>query len=295
MKLLLDFLNIIVNAIVEGITEWLPVSSTGHMMLLQHFWRFNNTETIFTDAFLEMFNVVVQFGAILAVCTLYRKKLNPLSNKLTDGQKKRIWNIWLKVLIGCMPAGIIGVLFDDWFDEHFYNVPVIAAMLILYGIGFIVMELFNRGKEDFRVEKMNELDYKTVILIGLFQILAIIPGTSRSGVTILGAMILGCSRSIAAEFTFYLAIPIMAGASLLKIVKYLKHVAEGSATLNLPQVLAMGIGMAVAYVVSLYAITYLMKFIKKKSFTGFGIYRIVLGIVVFFLLFVLPFVTTLFK
>ncbi|MBO4389665.1 MAG: undecaprenyl-diphosphate phosphatase [Lachnospiraceae bacterium] len=283
MKLLLDFLNIIVNAIVEGITEWLPISSTGHMMLLQHFWKFRSEE-IFTREFLEVFNVVVQFGAILAVVTLYRKKLNPLSNKLKDTQKKRIWNIWLKVIIGCMPAGIVGVLFDDWFDEHLYNVPVVATMLILYGIGFIVLELFNRGKDEFRIEKMKELDYGTVILIGLFQILAIIPGTSRSGVTILGAMILGCSRSIAAEFTFYMAIPIMAGASGLKILKYLKEVAEGSASINAPQVLAMGIGMVVAYVVSLYAISYLMKFIKKKSFTGFGIYRIVLGILVLVLL-----------
>lgn len=273
---ILDWLKVILIGIVEGFTEWLPISSTGHMMLVQEFLPFTD-EQVFTDAFVEMFNVVIQLGAILAVVTIYFNKLNPFGRRLSPKKRQSIWNMWGLVCVACIPAGVIGILFDDILDKYLYNVYVIAAMLILYGIAFIVMEFYNQDRENFRIQKMNALDYKTAALIGVFQVLALIPGTSRSGATILGAMLLGCSRSVAAQFTFYLAIPVMFGASLLKLVKF---VLETGASISGMQIVVLLLGMVVAYGVSMFAIGFLMRYIKKHDFKAFGIYRIVLGIIV---------------
>ena len=277
----LEWLRIIFIGIVEGITEWLPVSSTGHMILVNALWKTGVPE-VMTEEFWEMFEVVIQLGAILAVVTIFWNKLWPFTKKKAPQEQKEILNLWGKVLVGCIPAALFGFLLDDWMDAHLYNEYVVAAMLILYGVGFILVEHQNRGK-DFAVKEMGELTLKTALFIGIIQVLSLVPGTSRSGVTILGAMILGCSRYVAAEFTFYVAIPVMFGASGLKVLKYLL---EGGSFTGI-QALVMIVGMAVAYGVSIWVIKFLMGFIKKNDFTVFGWYRIWLGIIVltFFLLF----------
>lgn len=264
---MLEILKAIVLGIVEGITEWLPISSTGHMILVEEFIEFESS-----DNFMEMFRVVIQLGAILAVVMLYFSKLNPFSPKKTKQEKKDTMSIWYKVIIGVAPAGVIGVLFDDWFDEHFYNYIMVAVMLIVYGVLFIMIENRNKDKRT-KTNSFNDLTYKMAFLIGVFQILAIIPGTSRSGVTILGAILLGASRSIAAEYSFFLSIPIMFGASALKLVKFGFNFSGMEFAVLLT-------GMTVAFLVSVIAIKFLMSYIKRKDFKVFGWYRIVLGILV---------------
>ena len=265
----IEILKSIVLGIVQGITEWLPVSSTGHMILVNQFMDFMSQNKDFRDLFL----VVIQFGSILAVVTIYFHKLNPFSPKKTDTDKKDTLSLWAKVLVGCVPAGIIGLLFDDFIDTYLYQAYVVAATLIIYGIAFIVIE--SRKKET-KINDLSTLDYKTAALIGVFQILALIPGTSRSGSTILGAVILGTSRFVATEFSFFLAVPIMLGASGLKILKYFVEFGMFGAQ----EFFLLLIGMAVAYIVSVIAIKFLIGYIKKNDFKAFGYYRIVLGVLV---------------
>ncbi|MDF1493476.1 undecaprenyl-diphosphate phosphatase [Caproiciproducens sp. CPB-2] len=264
---LIDILKALVLGIIEGLTEWLPISSTGHMILADEFIRLN-----VSPAFKEMFLVVIQLGAIMAVVVLYFHKLNPFSPKKTAGQKRETVNLWLKVLAACIPAGIIGILFNDQIDKIFYNYQTVAVTLILYGVLFIVIENRNRNKRP-AVRNFSQLTYKTALFIGIFQVLALIPGTSRSGATIVGAMLIGTSRSIAAEFTFFLAIPVMFGASLIKMLKFgfAFTPAEG---------MILATGMITAFIVSVFAIKFLMGYIKKHDFKAFGYYRIVLGVVV---------------
>lgn len=264
---MLDILKVIILGIVEGITEWLPISSTGHMILVDEFIKLN-----VSDSFKEMFFVVIQLGAILAVCILYFHKLNPFSPKKSNDQKKDTIVLWLKVIVGCLPAAVIGLLADDWLDAHFYNPQTVAFTLILYGILFIVVENRNKGKKA-QITSLNSLSYQTALLIGAFQVLALIPGTSRSGATIIGAMILGTSRFVAAEYSFFLSIPVMFGASLLKILKFGLHFSGF-------EVVILLVGMLVAFFVSVFAIKFLMSYIKKNDFKAFGYYRIVLGIIV---------------
>ncbi|MCR5743544.1 MAG: undecaprenyl-diphosphate phosphatase [Lachnospiraceae bacterium] len=266
----IQIIKVIIIGIIEGITEWLPVSSTGHMILFESF-----VSTGFSEDFSEMFNVVIQLGAILAVVTLSFSKLNPFSGRKTAEEKKDTWSLWGKVIIGCIPAGIAGVLFDDWFDEHLYRASVVAVMLIVFGVIFVIVETINRNRNP-KITQFSQLSYKTALIIGLFQVLSLVPGTSRSGVTIIGAMIIGCSRYISAEFTFFMAIPIMFGASGLKIVKYILK----GATMTNNEWIIMITGCVVAYVVSILTIKLLLGYIKKHDFEPFGYYRIVLGAVI---------------
>ena len=267
---ILDFFMAIIYGIVEGITEFLPISSTGHLILLERFLPMNVSE-----AFMEMFDVVVQLGAILAVVVLYFNKLNPFAPHKSSKQKQQTWSIWFKVVVGCVPAVICGLLFDDWMDEHLYNEYVVAAMLILYGILFVVLESKNR-KRSFSVNNVVQLSYTGAALIGLFQILAMVPGTSRSGVTILGAMLLGVSRTAAAEYSFFLSIPIMFGASGLKLVKFL--FVDGN-TFTGSEIGVLVVGTISAFVVALIAIRFLLNYIKQNDFKAFGYYRVGLGAV----------------
>ena len=267
---MLEALKVIIFGIVEGITEWLPISSTGHLILLEELLHLKQNQ-----AFLDMFYVVIQLGAILAVVVMYFHKLNPFSDRKTSEQKKNTINLWKKVIIGCIPAGVVGVLFNDWMEEHLMSWQVVAAMLILYGVLFIGIEWLSR-RRDFRITRFSELSYRTAFLIGVIQILSLVPGTSRSGVTILGAMLLGCSRYIAAEYTFYLAIPVMFGASGLKVINFFR---EGGGFSG-EQFAVVLVSMAVAYLVSIYVIQFLMGYIKRHDFRVFGVYRIVLGILV---------------
>lgn len=266
----IEIVKAIFLGIVEGITEWLPISSTGHMILFDEFVKLN-----ISAEFKELFFVVIQLGAILAVPVFFFSKLNPFSKKKTETERKGTWSLWFKVIVGAVPAAIIGFLLDDFFDEHFYNYIVVAIALIVYGIAFIVVERFKKGKS-FRVERVEELSYKDALMIGTFQILSLIPGTSRSGSTILGGMLGGVSRTASAEFSFFMAIPIMLGASLLKIVKF---VAEGFVATSTEIVLLL-VGIVVSFLVSLFAIKFLMDFVKRHDFKPFGYYRIALGIVV---------------
>ncbi len=266
-----EYLKALVYGIVEGITEFLPISSTGHMILLEDIMPFANV----SRDFMEMFRVVIQLGAILAVCVLYFDKLNPFSREKTDKQKTNTWRIWFKVAVGCLPAVICGLLLDDWFDAHFYNGITVAVTLILYGIFFLVLEKWNE-KRQFEITRFSRMSYLCAFLIGIFQVLAMIPGTSRSGATILGAMLLGVSRDVAAEFSFFMAIPIMCGASLLKIVKF----AVKGIALTGPEVGILAIAMISAFLVAVVAIRLLMNFIRAHDFKAFGVYRIVLGILV---------------
>lgn len=270
---IIEILKVIVLGIVEGITEWLPVSSTGHLILVDEFLKLKAS-----DDFKEMFDVVIQLGAILAVIVIYFKKLWPIDKK--EETKKLGWNkdkliLWGKILIACIPAAIIGILFDDVIDSIFYNPYVVSITLIIYGIAFIVIEMLHKGKE-FKINDLSELSIRTALIIGVFQVLALIPGTSRSGATIVGAMLIGTNRTVAAEFTFYLAIPVMLGASLLKVLKFFMDGGVMGAT----EIVYLLVGMVVAFVVSIVVIKFLMAFIKKHDFKVFGIYRIILGIAV---------------
>lgn len=264
--MIFEIIKSILFGVIEGVTEWLPISSTGHMILLNNFLKLDVTKD-----FWEVYLVVIQLGAILAVCTIYFKKLNFLLYRKDRVKFNNSINLWKKIIIGCLPAAVFGFVFDDFLDKHFYNFPTVAIMLIVYGILFIVVEnhFSNKNKE---CTDINKMSYKMAILIGLFQVLALIPGTSRSGSTIIGALLLGTSRSVAAEFTFYLAIPVMFGASLLKIVKH------GFAFTSNEAVLLI-VGMIVAYIVSIIIIKFLISYIKKHDFKVFGWYRIILGII----------------
>jgi len=259
----MEFIKAIFLGIVEGITEWLPISSTGHMILVNEF--INNTGFTGTDLFLY----VIQLGAILAVVTMYFKKLNPFSPTKSVQEKKDTWQMWFKVVAACVPAAVFGLCLNDYM-ERFENWQVVSAMLILYGIGFIIVENMGKGG---RVKEMSHMSYKTAILIGLFQVLSIIPGTSRSGATILGAILVGCSRELAAEFSFFLAIPVMFGVTFLKLITYDGAIAGG-------EIAVLAVAMLVAYAVSMFAIKFLVSFVKKHDFKLFGWYRIVLGLIV---------------
>lgn len=264
---LIEVIKTIVLGIVEGVTEWLPISSTGHMILVDQWISLN-----VTDQFKEMFFVVIQLGAILAVVALFFNKLNPFSFKKSKEERADTWNIWLKVIIGILPAAIIGLLFDDWLNDYLYNYITVAITLVFYGVLFILIENRNKDKES-TIHSIKELSYKTALFIGLFQVLALIPGTSRSGATILGAILLGTSRFTAAEFSFFLSIPIMFGASALKLVKF-----GFEFTSN--EYFILIIGMSTAFLVSIAAIKFLLSYIKRNDFKAFGYYRIILGVVV---------------
>lgn len=267
---MLEILKVILLGIVEGITEWLPISSTGHLILVDEFVKLGASE-----AFKEMFNVVVQLGAIMAVVVLYFHKLNPFSPRKSRTQKVHTIQLWMKVIVACIPAAVLGILFDDWMEEHFHNYVVVSLMLVIYGVLFIMVENWNK-KNTPAVTKLSELSYKTALIIGGFQVLSLIPGTSRSGATILGALLIGVSRYVAAEFTFFLAIPVMFGASGLKVLKF---VMEGGGFTGMEATMLI-VGCIVAFFVSVFAIKFLMGYIKKNDFKVFGYYRIVLGVLV---------------
>lgn len=265
-----EILKVILLGIVEGITEWLPISSTGHLILVDEFIKLSAS-----DAFKEMFNVVIQLGAIMAVVVLYFHKLNPFSPKKTKEQKVQTIDLWFKVVVACIPAAVLGILFDDWMEEHFHNYIVVSVMLIVYGVLFIVIENWNK-KNKSSVTDLTNLTYKTALLIGVFQVLSLIPGTSRSGATIIGALLLGVSRYVAAEFTFFLAIPVMFGASGIKLLKFFM---EGAGMSGM-EIAMLAVGCVVAFVISIIAIKFLMGYIKKNDFKVFGWYRIILGVLV---------------
>ncbi|MCR4635327.1 MAG: undecaprenyl-diphosphate phosphatase [Butyrivibrio sp.] len=270
---MLDIIKAFLYGIVEGITEWLPVSSTGHMILLEEFVKMDVSQD-----FWNMFLVVIQLGAILAVVLLYWNQIFPWDFSKKARQEKRVnkkdvWMLWAKILVACIPAAIVGVLFDDWLDEHLYNGYVVATMLIIFGILFIIIENKNKGKEAV-IKTIEEIDFKTALIIGVFQLIAaIFPGTSRSGATIVGSLMIGVSRTAAANFTFLLAIPVMFGASLLKLVKF-------GLAFSGSEVAILATGMIVAFVISVIVIKFLMSYIRKHDFKVFGWYRIVLGVVV---------------
>lgn len=275
---LIEYIKAVILGVVEGITEWLPVSSTGHMILVDEFLQLN-----VSDEFKEMFNVVIQLGAIMAVVVLYWSKLFPFGKKNNAHPwkpegfgayiKADIFVMWFKVLVACIPAAVIGLLLDDWIDEHLYNPWTVAIALIVFGVAFIVVEKWNKNRTA-AIDTIDKLTYKTAFLIGVFQLIAaLFPGTSRSGATIVGALLIGVSRMTAAEFTFYLAIPVMFGASLLKLVKF-------GFAFTAPELAILLLGMVVAFAVSMFVIKFLMNYIKKHDFTAFGWYRIVLGLAV---------------
>ncbi|HEQ4444180.1 TPA: undecaprenyl-diphosphate phosphatase [Streptococcus pyogenes] len=265
--LIIELLKAIFFGIIEGITEWLPVSSTGHLILVQEFIRLNQDKT-----FIEMFNIVIQLGAIIAVMLIYFERLNPFQPGKTAREVQLTWQLWLKVVIACIPSILIAVPLDNWFEAHFYFMVPIAIALIVYGIAFIWIEKQNAQQEP-AVTDLARMSYKTAFFIGCFQVLSIVPGTSRSGATILGAIILGTSRTVAADFTFFLAIPTMFGYSGLKAVKFFL---DGH-HLDFAQVLILLVASLTAFVVSLLAIRFLTDYVKKHDFTIFGKYRIVLG------------------
>lgn len=263
----MELLKTVVLGVVEGLTEWLPISSTGHMILVDEFIKLDVSKS-----FMDMFLVVIQLGAILAVVVLNFEKLNPFSSWKSSWEKRATWQLWYKVILACVPAAVIGLLFNKFMEEHFMTAPVVAATLIFYGVMFLVVETYNKRRTP-RVREIERLDYKTAFIIGLFQVLSLVPGTSRSGATILGGILFGTSRYVAAEFTFFLAIPVMFGASLLKMVKFGWHY-TGS------EILILVVGMATAFVVSILSIKFLLRYIKNNDFKAFGWYRIVLGVIV---------------
>lgn len=292
--MLIEALKSFVLGVVEGITEWLPISSTGHMILVDEFLKLNVSEQ-----FLALFLVVIQLGAILAVVVLYARRLNPFAPSKTTDERRRTWRLWGMVVIGCIPAAIVGLLFDDWVHDHFYNPVVVAAMLILYGIIFILLERRNQRLQDefalvkhgrhanltpeqvearsiHKVQTTEDITPKTALAIGLFQCLAIIPGTSRSGSTIIGGMLAGCSRTAATEYTFFLAIPIMLGWGLVKTVRF---ILKGLA-LTQVELVVLIVGVLTSFVMSIIAIKFLIGYIKRNDFKAFGWYRIVIGIIV---------------
>jgi len=266
---LLDILKTVLIGIVQGVTEWLPVSSTGHMIILDELIHLNVSE-----AFMELFRVVIQLGSILAVLVLYFNKLNPFSLKKTVQERKNTWNLWFHVVVAVIPSAVIGLLLDDWFDAHFYNALVVALMLVAYGVVFLFLD--KREKKVGLVEHTQDITYKSAFLVGCFQVLSLIPGTSRSGSTIIGGLLLGLSRPVAAEFSFFMAIPTMAGASALKVLKFMLDGAAVSGA----EIVILITGCAVAFVVSLLAIRALMDYVRRHTFRVFGVYRIILGAVV---------------
>ena len=270
MKAILELLKAILFGIVEGITEWLPVSSTGHMILLDELVKLK-----VSPEFYEMFQVVIQLGAIAAVILLFFHKLNPFSPKKSPKQKQRTWQLWFKVVVAVLPSAVLGLLLDDWMDKHLYNYIVVAITLIVYGVAFLYIENLNKGKE-LKVRNVYEIDYRTALLIGCFQCLSLIPGTSRSGSTILGAILLGVGRSAGAEFSFFLAIPTMLGASALKLLKFMLSGVSATGT----EIGVLLVGSIVSFLVSFVVIRGLMEYVRKHSFRVFGLYRIVLGVVV---------------
>ena len=275
---MLEILKAVLFGIVEGITEWLPVSSTGHLILLNEFVTLNVSEE-----FNSMFDVVIQLGAILAVIVLFFHKLNPFALSKSKAEKSQTWNLWFKVCAAIIPSGVVGVLFDDWMDAHLHNGIVVSIALIVYGIAFILVERRNQGKYSKAISDVHDIDYKTAIMIGIFQCLSLVPGTSRSGSTILGAILIGVGRSAGAEFSFFMAIPTMLGASAIKGLKFLLSGVEATGT----EIGVLIVGCVVSFIVSLLVIKGLMEYVRKHSFSAFGIYRIVLGIIVliYFLIF----------
>ena len=265
---IIEILKSIIYGIVEGITEWLPISSTGHLILIQDFIKYKNEN----PAFMEMFNVVIQLGAILAVVVIYFDKLNPFKPGKTARQIQLTWQLWAKVVVAALPAAIIGLFLDDWFEAHFYNLVSVAIMLIIYGVAFIYLE--KREQVEPTVTELSKLPYQTALYIGLFQVLSLFPGTSRSGATIVGGLLNGISRPVVTEFTFYLGIPIMFGASGLKILKF---IIKGN-SLGFDQLFLLLVAMGVAFGVSLYVISLLTDYVKNHDFTIFGKYRIGLGV-----------------
>ena len=268
---MIELLKAVLFGIVEGITEWLPVSSTGHLILLNEFVTLNMSEE-----FISMFDVVIQLGAILAVIVLFFHKLNPFAPGKSGAEKKQTWNLWFKVCAAIIPSGVLGVLFDDWMDAHLHNGIVVAIALILYGIAFIAVERRNQGKHLKMIGDVHEIDYKTALMIGVFQCLSLVPGTSRSGSTILGAILIGVGRSAGAEFSFFMAIPTMLGASAIKGLKFLLSGVEATGT----EIGVLVVGCIVSFVVSLLVIKGLMEYVRKHSFSAFGVYRIILGAIV---------------
>ncbi|MBR3721184.1 MAG: undecaprenyl-diphosphate phosphatase, partial [Selenomonadaceae bacterium] len=262
-----EIVKTIILGVVEGLTEWLPVSSTGHMILVDEFIKLDVKKS-----FMDMFLVVIQLGAILAVVAISFEKLNPFSGFKSKEEKRLTIELWKKVMVACVPAAVIGLIFNDYMEEHFMTTGVVAAMLILYGVFFIWVENYNKGKNP-RINNLDFLDYKTAFIIGMFQVLALVPGTSRSGATILGGILFGASRLVAAEFTFFLAIPVMFGASALKVVKF-------GFNYTFEEVVILLIGMVTAFIVSVLSIKFLLRYIKNNDFKAFGWYRIALGIIV---------------
>ncbi len=269
---IIELLKIVFLGIVEGLTEWLPISSTGHMILVDAFLKLN-----VTDAFKEMFFVVIQVGAILAVAVTFFNKLNPFSSKKNAEEKKSTWLLIAKVIVACIPAGVIGVLFDDKLNKIFYNWQTVAVTLILYGVFFIAIEIWNKKRKEGPIQTVTDITFMTAFLIGLAQVLSLIPGTSRSGATILAAMLLGASRIAATEFTFFLAIPVMFGASFVKLLKYFMTAGFGFTG---SEIITLVVGLVTAFVVSMVSIKFLVNFVKRHDFTVFGYYRILLGIIV---------------
>lgn len=270
MREFIEILKVIFLGIVEGITEWLPISSTGHMILVDEAIRLD-----VSAEFKEMFLVVIQLGAIMAIPVVFWKKLFPFSKDKTAEEKRKVWSLWFKVIVGVIPAGVLGILLDDFFNEHFYNYVVVAIALIVYGVAFILIERFKKDR-DHRIDDVYDITYRDALIIGAYQTLSLIPGTSRSGSTILGGMLHGVSRTAAAEFSFFLAIPVMLGASGLKVVKLLL---DGYLLTGFELAL-LGIGILVSFLVSLVAVKFLMNFVKNHTFRAFGIYRIALGVIV---------------
>ena len=268
---MIELLKAVLFGIVEGITEWLPVSSTGHLILLNEFVRLNVSEE-----FNSMFDVVIQLGAILAVIVLFFHKLNPFALSKSKVEKNQTWNLWFKVCAAIIPSGVVGVLFDDWMDEHLHNGIVVAIALIAYGIAFILVERRNQGKHLKQINDVHAIDYKTALLIGAFQCLSLVPGTSRSGSTILGAILIGVGRSAGAEFSFFMAIPTMLGASAIKLLKFLLSGVAVTGT----EIGVLLVGSVVSFLVSMLVIKGLMEYVRKHSFSVFGLYRIILGIIV---------------
>ena len=284
---MIELLKAVLFGIVEGVTEWLPISSTGHLILLDEFVTLN-----VSDAFKSMFDVVIQLGAILAVIVLFFRKLNPFSPSKTLGEKKQTWQLWFKVIVAIIPSGIVGVLLDDWMDAHLHNATVVSIALIVYGFAFILVESHNtRGKfqristkdgvtvarlKQNSVDNVYDITYRTALIIGCFQCLSLIPGTSRSGSTILGAILIGVGRAAGAEFSFFMAIPTMLGASAIKGLKFLLSGVNATGT----EIGVLVVGCVVSFVVSLLVIKGLMQYVRNHSFSAFGVYRIVLGIIV---------------
>lgn len=268
---MVEVLKAVLFGIVEGITEWLPISSTGHLILLDEFVTLD-----VSDAFKSMFDVVIQLGAILAVIVLFFHKLNPFAPSKSREEKDATWQLWFKVVVAIIPSGLVGVLLDDWMDEHLHNAVVVSIALIVYGVAFLLVERRNQGKHLRVIDDVNSIDYKTAVMIGLFQCLSLIPGTSRSGSTILGAILIGVGRSAGAEFSFFMAIPTMLGASAIKGLKFFLSGVSATGT----EIGVLVVGCVVSFLVSLAVIKGLMEYVRRHSFSAFGVYRIVLGIVV---------------